>query len=189
MFPEKITLKLKDQMENIDSKKHNIGKKLEKLLRLRKISKVEFAEMIGKSRNQIYSYLESEDVSSKLLRDWSEKLDVPIEYWFKDFNINIKGNSNTLNNIGAIGSTSIENKTKESSKDKKIETLEKEIEKINNDLSQREDYESESYSKLIETLNEIIIKLLQNSYNHIFNIIITKFFLNLIRLGEIVNLA
>ena len=159
MFPEKITLKLKDQMENIDSKKHNIGKKLEKLLRLRKISKVEFAEMIGKSRNQIYSYLESEDVSSKLLRDWSEKLDVPIEYWFKDFNINIKGNSNTLNNIGAIGSTSIENKTKESSKDKKIETLEKEIEDLKkeiNSVKELKKAETEGLKNEVKALKDLI---------------------------------
>lgn len=147
-------------MENTDNKRHNVGKKLENLLRLRKISKVEFAQMIGKSRNQVYSYLESEDVSSKLLRDWSEKLDVPIEYWFKDFNINIKGNSNTLNNIGSINSTV--NTEKEATEKSETEGLKKEIGELKkeikslNELRKAEANEVKALKDLIENQKEMI---------------------------------
>lgn len=70
--------------KNSDNKQLSIGKKLELLLKKREISVIEFARMVEKTRNQVYSYIEAENINTKFLREWSKILEVPMSYWFSE---------------------------------------------------------------------------------------------------------
>ena len=76
-----------------------IGEKLKKKLKEKGISNSEFAEMVGRNRNQVYAYLEATDINTKILREWSKILEVPMSYWFLE---NWEENQNQGKEIEAL---------------------------------------------------------------------------------------
>lgn len=121
-------------MENANYKGLSIGKKLEALLRKKRISVIQFAEMLGKSRTQGHLYLKTEDINTKNLREWSKVLNVPMSYWFLE---SWEENQSQIKEIEVLNSENELLRENQKSKDEiisfykeKIEMLERQNEEL-----------------------------------------------------------
>ncbi len=118
---------MKNKTESTDNQGINIGKKLEELLKVRKIQKAEFAKMTGKSRNQVYNWIDSKHANTEQILLWSDLLEVSVDYWFKDNQgviVQINGNLNKLKNVANSKANELfELKYKLEAKDKEIDLL------------------------------------------------------------------
>lgn len=114
----------------------HVGNNINEILQNLGVSKVDFAKLIGKTREHTYKIIANSNVNTEILQILHNEYDIPYSIFFsteKQINIKIKGDSNEIKQLG------ITTDNKKLIDDNELKALKKEIELLQEIVKTKDD--------------------------------------------------